>query len=74
VPELLGLLRERADQPRMRMPKRIDGDTGREVELAVTVGRDQPGALAPLKSEIDARVSRQNMRRHEEVLSKQFPK
>ena len=59
VPELLRLLVERAHQPRMRMSKRIDGDAGGEIEIALAVSREQPRALAPLESEVDARISRQ---------------
>jgi hypothetical protein len=59
----------------MRVTKRINRDAGREVQVTVAVGRDQPSALAPFKSEIDARVSRQDMRRHGQFLSRsKFPK
>ena len=41
------------------MSKRINGDAGREIEVALTLRRDQPSALAPLESEVDARIGRQ---------------
>jgi hypothetical protein len=64
VDELGGLLRERLREPRMRVAERIHGNTGGEVEIALARGRRQPGALAPLEREVDARKSRQKMRRH----------
>ena len=64
VPELLGLLGQRLDQMRMGVAERVDRDAGGEIEVALAVGRDQPGALAPLESEVDARISRQQMRAH----------
>ena len=59
VPDLLRLLGQRLDQIGMRMAERVDGDAGGEIEVALARGRDQPGALAPLESEVDARISRQ---------------
>ena len=59
VPDLLGLLGERLDQMRMGMAERVDGDARGEIEVALAIGREQPSALAPLESEVDARVSRQ---------------
>ena len=50
------------DQMRMRMAEHVDGDAGGEIEIALAVGRDEPGALAPLEREVDARVGRQKMR------------
>ena len=50
------------DEMRMRMAERVDRDAGREIEIALAVGRDQPGALAALEGEIDARIGRQKMR------------
>ena len=44
---------------RMRMAKRVDRDARGEIEIALAIGRDQPRALAPLESEIDARIGRQ---------------
>ena len=52
----LGLLGDRLDHMRMRMAERIHGNAGGEIEIAVAVGRGQPDALAPLKSEVDPRV------------------
>ena len=59
VPDLVRLLGQRLDQMRMRVAKRIDGDAGGEIEVALAFGREQPSALAPLESEVDARISRQ---------------
>jgi hypothetical protein len=53
----------------MRMTQRIDRDPGGEIEVALTLFGDQPDALAPLESEVDARIGRQEMRGHAEVLS-----
>ena len=41
------------------MAERIDGDAGGEIEVALTLRREQPSALAPLESEVDARIGRQ---------------
>jgi hypothetical protein len=48
----------------MGMSKSINGDAGREIEIALAVSREQPRALAPLESEVDTRISRQKMRDH----------
>ena len=40
VPELAGLLGQRRDEARMRVPKHVDGNARGEVEVAVAVGRD----------------------------------
>ena len=58
VPELLRLRGQRGDHARMRVPQRIDGDPGGEVEIALAVGRDEPNALAPLESKVRARIGR----------------
>jgi hypothetical protein len=52
----------------VRVPERIDGNARRKIEIAVTLGREQPSALAPLESEIDARISWQYMRAHGRLL------
>jgi hypothetical protein len=64
VPDLLCLLGERLDELRMRVAERVDRDAAGEIEIAIAVLRDQPGALTPLESEIDTGVSRQQMRSH----------
>ena len=56
VPELAGLLGQRRDEARMRVPQHVDGDAGGEIEVAVAGGRDQPRALAPLEDEVLAPV------------------
>ena len=52
VPKPCRLLLQRRDQMRMRMAQRIHRDAGGEIEIALAVGRDQPGALAALEPEI----------------------
>src|SRR6185437_8906172 len=64
VPNLPRLLLERIYEPRMGMPKSINSDAGGEIEVPLTLGRVQPNALAPLESEVGARISRQKMRAH----------
>ena len=46
------------------MAERIDGDARGEVEIALARRGRQPSAFAPLEGEVDARESRQKMRRH----------
>ena len=58
VPELCGLFGERGNQPRVRMAERVHGNAGREIQIAVAVGRGQPNALPPLEGEVNARVGR----------------
>ena len=69
VPELLRLRGDRRDHMRMCVAQSIDGDAGGEVEIALALSRDQPGALAPLESEVDARIGRQQVRAHDRHLS-----
>jgi hypothetical protein len=47
---------------RVRMAERVHGHAGREVHVTLAIARDQPNALAALESEVDARISRQNVR------------
>src|SRR5262249_34727057 len=56
VPNLLRLLGQRLDQIGMGMSERIDGNPSRKIEIPLTIGREQPSALAPLESEIDPRI------------------
>ena len=65
---MLGLLGQRLDQQRMGMAEHIDRDAGREVEIALAVGRGQPGALAPLEGEVGTRISRQKMREPRQII------
>ena len=53
---------ERLDELRMRVAERVDGDAGGEIEIALAVGGGEPGALAALEREVDAREGRQKMR------------
>jgi hypothetical protein len=53
----------------MGMTECVDGNAGGKVEVAIAVSGDQPGALAPLESEIDTRISRQKVRVHSPFLS-----
>ena len=59
VPELLRLLGERLDHVGMRMAEGVDRNAGGKVEIALARGRKKPSALAPLESEVDARIGRQ---------------
>ncbi len=63
VPELGRLLLQRCDQMRMAMAERVDRDAGGEIEIALAIGRDQPGALAALEAEIDPGEDGKQMRR-----------
>jgi hypothetical protein len=65
VDDLLGLFRDGLHEMWMRMPERIHGNTGTEVQIARTVGRDEPNALAPLKSDVHSRIGRHHMRHHD---------
>ncbi len=59
----LRLLGDRLDHMRMGMTQRIDRDAGGEIEIALAVRRHQPRApRAPLESEVDARIGRQQVR------------
>src|SRR5262245_53391238 len=62
MPDRAGLPADRLDQVRMGMAERVDRHARREVEVTITVGRDEPRALAALEREIDARVGWQQMR------------
>ena len=56
VPELLALLGQRLDEMGMGMADADDGNAGAEIEIFLAVRRVEPGALAPLESEIEARI------------------
>jgi hypothetical protein len=45
----------------MGVAERVDRDPRGEIEVALAVGRDEPGALAALEGKIDTRVGRQQM-------------
>src|ERR1700704_2374812 len=62
VPQFGGLLLQRRDQMRMAMAERVDGDATGEIEIALAIGRYQPGALAALETEIDPGEDREQMR------------
>jgi hypothetical protein len=64
VPQLCRLLLQGRDQMRMAMTERIDRDAGGEIEIAIAVGCDQPGAFAALETEVDPGEYREQMRRH----------
>ena len=68
MPDLLRLLGQGLDQMGMRMPERIDRNTGGEIEVALTLGRIQPCAFAPLESEVDPCIGWQQMRAHGQLL------
>src|SRR5262249_2372754 len=62
MPDLVGLLRDRFNEVRMRVPEGIDGNARREIEVAIAVGRNEPRAFPALEGKIDARVGRQQVR------------
>ena len=63
VPHLVGLLGQRIDQLGMRVAQRIDGNAAGEIQIAIAVGGDQPGAFAALEHEVGARVGGHHRRR-----------
>ena len=48
----------------MGVAERIDGDAGGEIEIALAVGGDEPGALPAFEREIDPGIRRQKVRSH----------
>ncbi len=52
VEELLGLGRDRRRHPRVGMAGARDADPRAVVEVALAVGRDEPGTLAPLDDDV----------------------
>ncbi len=64
VPDLLRLLGERLDQLGVRVAERVHRHAGGEIEVALAVLGDQPGALAPLEHEVGPRIDGQNGRNH----------
>ena len=56
MPELFGLRLHRLDEMGMGMAQRIDGDAGREIEIALAAFGHQPDALAALEPQRDAIV------------------
>ena len=52
VPEFCRLLLQGRNQMRVAMAQRIDRNAAREIEVALAVGPDQPGALAALEGEV----------------------
>jgi hypothetical protein len=51
------------------MAESIDRNARCKIEIPVARGRIEPNALAPLKSEVDTRIRRQQMRGHGGYLS-----
>jgi hypothetical protein len=49
---------------RMRMPERIDGNARGEIEIAITVGGDEPSAFTSLEGKVGTGIGRQQMRCH----------
>ena len=43
----------------MGMAKSVDCHAGGKIEIALAIGREQPGAFAPLERKIDAGIGRQ---------------
>lgn len=54
MPQLQALAHEDVDQLRVRMAKACDGNPGREIEIALTIGAIQPGAETLCKADICA--------------------
>ena len=48
----------------MGVAQRIHRDPGGEIEVALAARRGEPGALAALECEVDAREDRKQVRRH----------
>src|SRR5581483_1958502 len=63
VPELGRLLLQRLDEMRMGMAQRVHRDARGEIEIALAIRRDQPGALAALKGEIGPGENGKQVRR-----------
>ncbi len=49
VPELLGLVRQRLDEMRVRMTDRGDRDAAAEVEISLAIRREEPDSFATLE-------------------------
>jgi hypothetical protein len=62
VDQLVGLLADGSDKLGMAMAKSVNRHAGGEVEIALAIGGREPSTLAPLESEIDPRIGRQQMR------------
>src|ERR1700704_6969453 len=58
----MSLRGDRIRDLRMRVAKRIDGNAGGKVEIALAIGRGEPHALSVVESQIDARECRQQVR------------
>ena len=43
----------------MGVAEPVDGDAAGEIEIALAVGGDEPGALAALEGKVDTRIGRQ---------------
>ena len=56
VPQFVGLVLQRFDKVRMGVAERIDGDAGREIEIAFAGGGLQPHAMAALEHDRNAVV------------------
>src|SRR5690606_34601733 len=56
VPELSCLLGERGGELRVGVTEGIDGNAGTEIEIALALGVDEPGALAPFEDDIVAPI------------------
>ena len=63
VPDFPCLLAQHLDKMRMRMAERAHCHAGGEIEIALAIGRDEPGAFAALEAEIDPGKDGKQMRR-----------
>jgi len=61
VPQFGGLFLQGRNQIGMGMAERIHRHAGGEVEIALTIGCNQPGAFAALEAEIDPGKNRKQM-------------
>ena len=59
VPDLLGLLVQRRQETRMRMPQHVNSDAAGEVQVALVGGGDEPSAFSTRKCEVNTGVGRQ---------------
>ncbi len=71
VPELPRLLGQRRDELGVRVAERGHGDAAREVEIALTLLREEKGALAPREGQSAAGIGRKESRHKSCVSLKQ---
>ena len=62
MPQLVELLVRGGERRGVAVPEPDDRDAGEEVEVALAVGVDEPGAVARRERDVEARVGRQHPR------------